>query len=154
MAIREHPDLGTVLMCDFSAGFSEPEMVKRRPAVVISPRIRARPGLCTVVALSTTEPHPVMPYHCQIDLRPPLPPPFQSESIWVKGDMINAVSFHRLDLIRLGKNPDGKRKYLYKPLCPDTIRRIRVCVLHAMGLSILTKSLYKPHFLGDSGSRC
>ena len=64
MAIREHPPTGSILMCDFNAGFREPEMVKRRPVVVISPKIRARPGLCTVVALSTTVPAPVMDYHC------------------------------------------------------------------------------------------
>lgn len=61
MAIREHPPLGTLLLCDFGSGFKPPEMVKRRLVVVISPRIKARPGLCTVVALSTTLPKPVWP---------------------------------------------------------------------------------------------
>jgi mRNA interferase MazF len=141
MAIREHPALGTILMCDFGAGFAEPEMVKRRPVVVLSPKIGARPYLYTVVALSTKTPDPVMPYHCQIDLRPRLPPPLQSDGVWVKGDMVNTVGFHRLDLIRLGKERDGKRIYLYQPLSSDTLRRVRVCVLHAMGLSTLTKHL-------------
>jgi mRNA interferase MazF len=75
-----------------------------------------------------------MPYHCQIDLRPRLPEPFQSDGIWVKGDMINAVAFHRLDLVRLGRDGTGKRKYLLDPLSDDTLRRIRNCVLKAMGL--------------------
>ncbi|MEQ9178418.1 MAG: type II toxin-antitoxin system PemK/MazF family toxin, partial [Nitratireductor sp.] len=34
-------------MCDFNTGFRVPEMVKRRPVVVISPKIKARPRLCT-----------------------------------------------------------------------------------------------------------
>jgi uncharacterized protein YifN (PemK superfamily) len=141
MAIREHPGLGTVLMCDFGAGFTEPEMVKRRPVVVISPKIAARPYLCTVVALSTKRPEPVMHYHCQIDLRPRLPPPLKSDDVWVKGAMVNTVGFHRLELIRLGKERGGKRIYLYEPLSGDTIRKIRACVLRAMGLSTLTKHL-------------
>ena len=141
MAIRQHPALGTVVMCDFGTGFVEPEMVKRRPVVVISPKIAARPYLCTVVALSTKRPNPVMPYHCQIDLRPRLPPPFQSDGVWVKGDMVNAVGFHRLDLVRLGKERSGKRVYLYEPLSDDALRKIRACVLRAIGLPALTKRL-------------
>jgi uncharacterized protein YifN (PemK superfamily) len=141
MPIREHPALGTILTCDFNAGFKEPEMVKRRPVVVISPKIVGRQGLCTVVALSTTAPDPIMQYHCQIDIRPRLPHPFGSDGIWVKGDMVVAVAFHRLDLIRLGKSQMGSREYLYKPLSADNIKLIRACVLRAMGLSSLTKHL-------------
>src|ERR1700683_938285 len=134
MAIAEHPRPGVVVMCDYNSGFRAPEMVKRRPVVIISPRIRARPGLCTIVALSTTAPTPIMPNHCQIDLRPRLPEPFQSDGIWVKGDMINTVGFHRLGLVRLGRDGTGKRKYLLDPLSDDTLRRIRSCVWKAMGL--------------------
>jgi uncharacterized protein YifN (PemK superfamily) len=128
-------------MCDFGAGFKEPEMTKRRPVVIISPKVAGRPYLCTVVALSTKAPHPVMPYHCQIDLRPRLPEPWQSDGVWVKGDMVNAVGFHRLDLIRLGKDRNGKRVYLYDPLSAETIREIRACMLRAIGLWALTKGL-------------
>tara|TARA_R110000868_G_scaffold104337_2_gene287356 strand:- start:343 stop:771 length:429 start_codon:yes stop_codon:yes gene_type:complete len=141
MAIREHPDMGTVLICDFENGFKNPEMDKRRPVVVISPKIRARPQLCTVVSLSTLPPDPVMPYHAQIDLRPRLPLPWGSDGVWVKGDMVNAVGFHRLDLLRLGKQPDGKRIYLLEPLSAENLKVIRTCVLRAVGLSILTKHL-------------
>jgi mRNA interferase MazF len=116
-------------------------MVKRRPVVVVSPKIASRPGLCTVVALSTTAPDPVMSYHAQIDIRPKLPEPFQSDGIWVKGDMVNAVGFHRLDFIRLGKDKNGKRKYLYDPLSDEIIKKIRECMMHALGLAQLTKHL-------------
>jgi len=141
MPIREHPELGTVLMCDYNTGFCPPEMVKHRPVVVISPKIRGRPGLCTVVALSTQPPDPVMPYHCQIELRPRLPGKWVSDGVWVKGDMVNSVGFHRLDLIRYGKDGAGKRIYVYEPLSSDKIRRIRECVLRALGLGALTGSL-------------
>lgn len=98
MPIKEHPFVGSILLCDFNSGFREPEMVKRRPVVVLSPKIAARPGLCTVVALSETEPHPRLPYHCQIDIRPKLPDGFNSDGVWVKGDMIYAVGFTVLTL--------------------------------------------------------
>jgi mRNA interferase MazF len=141
MPIKEHPYTGTILLCDFNSGFREPEMVKRRPVVVLSPKIAARPGLCTVVALSDTEPHPKLPYHCQIDIRPRLPDEFNSDGVWVKGDMIYAVGFHRLDFIRVGKTDGGKRMYHYEPLSNEEIKKIRECVLRALGLSALTKHL-------------
>ncbi|HYD44716.1 MAG TPA: type II toxin-antitoxin system PemK/MazF family toxin [Phenylobacterium sp.] len=128
-------------MCDFSAGFRLPEMVKRRPVVVLSPKIRARPGLCTVVALSTSPPDPVMSYHCQVDFDPPLPGWMTSEGVWVKGDMVATVGFHRLDFISLGKSKSGKRRYYYSTLSAQNLTRIRACVLHGIGLSSLTKHL-------------
>ena len=116
-------------------------MVKRRPCVVISPKIGARPGLCTVVALSTDQPKPVMAYHCQIDLGPELPAPWKTSGIWVKGDMVNAVGFHRLDFIRIGKSDDGSRRYYYTPLGDEIMRKIRTCVLNSIGLAALTRHL-------------
>ena len=113
MPINEHPPTGTIVMCDFGSGFRIPEMVKRRPVVVVSPKIRSRRQLCTIIALSTTQPEPVMPYHCQIDIHPPLPKPLQSEGLWVMGDMINAVGFHRLDLIRLGRDQPGRENIFW-----------------------------------------
>jgi mRNA interferase MazF len=141
VGIKEHPPTGTILMCDFSAGFREPEMVKRRPVVVISPRIRARPGLCTVVALSTTAPNMIMDYHCQVDFQPPLPSWMQSNGVWVKGDMVASVAFRRLDFINFGKGADGKRSYYYAALSRENLKRIRACVFAGLGLVHLTKHL-------------
>lgn len=141
MPIREHPPVGTILICNFDQGFKEPEMVKRRPVVVISPKISVRAGLCTVVALSTTSPMPEMPYHCRITLDPPLPEPWSDPDCWVKGDMICAVGFHRLDFPRLGTEPGGKRIYRYDPLPVADLRKVRRCVLSALGLGGLTKHL-------------
>ena len=140
MAIREHPRIGSILMCDFD-GYRQPEMVKRRPVVVISPKIVARPGLCTVVALSTTAPHPVAQYHCQIDIRPNLPDPMQSDGVWIKGDMVAVVAFDRLDFIRVGKDRSGKRQYYYSTVSSENLRDIRCCILSGMGMAHLTKHL-------------
>ena len=64
---------------------------------------------------------------------------FQESETWVKGDMIYAMGFHRLDLIRLGKRDPitGKRFYFKQKLGRDQMREIYRCVLHGMTLSKL-----------------
>ena len=125
MPIKEHPPAGTILICNFDSDFKSPEMVKVRPVVVISPKISGRPGLCTIVALSTTPPNPKMPFHDQISIVPRLPYPWDAESVWVKGDMIYAIGFHRLDLIRVGKDRNGKRIYHFATLTNDQLIIVR-----------------------------
>lgn len=62
--------------------------------------------------------------------------------MWVKGDMIVAVGFHRLDLIRLGRDDDTKaRRYRLNLLTGDQLMTVRKCVLHSLGLFQLTKHL-------------
>ena len=141
MAINEHPASGTILIADFDQGFREPEMVKQRPVVVISPKISVRPRLCTVVALSTKPPIPILSYHCKLTFDPPLPPPWSSPVKWVKGDMVYALGFHRLNLIRLGKDRSGKRIYRYETLPEEDMKKVRSCILNGLGLARLTKHL-------------
>lgn len=67
MAIQFHPRPGQILLCDFSQGIVEPEMVKsHRPVVVLSRQVAGRGKLVTVLALSTKEPGRIMPYHYKI----------------------------------------------------------------------------------------
>lgn len=112
MGIPFHPQTGTIVICDYKSGFIVPEMVKRRPAIIISPRFRNRDCLCTVVPLSTTPPIPVMPYNYRIRVSPALPSPYDSEFHWVKADMISTVCLKRLFLPHRGKNAQGKRNYI------------------------------------------
>jgi len=140
MSIHDHPRPGTILLCDFNA-FKAPEMVGYRPVVVLSSKIRARPGLCTVVCLSMTDPCPQMPYHCQIDIRPELPRRWISDGVWVKGDMLYSVGFHRLNLIWTARDASGKRIYRMDTLTEEQMRKIRCCVLNGLGLIDLTKRL-------------
>jgi mRNA interferase MazF len=141
MALAEHPAIGLVLTCNFEPGFRAPEMVKRRPVVVISPKMRGRPDLCTVVALSMTAPIPPLACHAQIDITPPLPSHYESCGVWVKGDMVYTVALHRLDFIRLPKDQNGKRRYYLHSLSHDNLQKIRRCVLHGIGLGTLTNHL-------------
>jgi mRNA interferase MazF len=140
MAIHYHPEIGTIVICDFT-GFVEPEMVKRRPVVIVSPRLRNRNELCTIVPLSTTEPHPIMAYHYKLKLDEPLPWPYDSPFQWVKGDMLTTVSFRRLFLPLTGKGANGKRNYVIKVIEDIDLRNIRECIFHALALSHLTGHL-------------
>ena len=141
MPINDHPLPGSILICNFNGTFKEPEMVKPRCVIVLSPRIRARGKLCTVVCLSRTAPYLEMPYHCQLDIRPKLPLPWDSDGISVKGDMIDSIGFHRLDLIRLGKDRDGRRIYRMDTISDEQMKIVRCCVLRGLGMSALTKYL-------------
>ncbi len=140
MALLYHPEQGCLVRVAFEPGFREPEMVKRRLCVVLSPAISARGKVLTVVALSTTSPLRPMPYHAEIEIPFELPVGWERRC-WVKGDMVNAVGFHRTDLIQLGKDATGRRVYQTAVLPPDTFQRVRRCVLHGLGLSSLTKQL-------------
>lgn len=82
-----------------------------------------------------------MPYHCLIEIPFPLPPYWGNVPRWVKGDMVNAVAFHRVDLLLLGKDRTGRRTYQTATLPEAVMRQVRRCVLHGLGLSTLTKHL-------------
>lgn len=141
MALQYHPEIGTIVICDFSGGFVPPEMVKRRPAIVVSPPHRTRNNLCTIIPLSTTAPLTVMPYHYEWHVKIPLPAPYNSSSHWVKADMFATVSFSRLTLPHKGRNTLGKRNYIIKKVSDAELLKIRECMLYAVGLQYLTKHL-------------
>lgn len=144
MAITFHPKPGMILMCDFTDGFQEPELVKNRPVLVISPPIQERPKLVTVVGLSSQAPDRAMPYHMVLP-KACLPNLgfFQAKETWVKGDMIYAVSFQRLDLIKLGERNSvtGKRLYYQNRLGRENMKQVYGCVLAGIGLKDLIQHL-------------
>lgn len=140
MALQFHPAIGTVVICDYN-GFVKPEMVKRRPAIVISPQFKHRGNLCSVVPLSTSEPDIIMPYHYKLDwANKLLLPPYDSPFHWVKGDMFATVSFSRLTLPHT-KDRTGKRIYITRTVSESDLKKIRECVLHSIDLSYLTVHL-------------
>jgi len=133
MAIKYMPQMGAILICDF-AGLQEPEMTKRRPVVVISPKIKDRWGLCSEVPLSTTPPRQVKEYHHQLQTVPPLPQPYNSEWHWVKADMIYTLSFNRLSMPSDGKDANGKRTYDDRVISAEDLLAIQQCVLKGLGI--------------------
>ena len=129
-----------ILICDFK-GFIDPEMVKRRPVVVVSPRLRQRGKLCAIVPLSTTPPSQLMPYHYKLHTDPELPEPYNSKYHWVKADMIYTVSFDRLSLPFKEKDLSGKRIYDVRIIDKSELIKIQHCILHGLGLTVLTEYL-------------
>lgn len=130
MPIMFRPDRGAILICDFTQAFKAPEMVKIRPVVVVSPRRRAGPGLCTVVPLSSTEPTPFEPYHHRLSAAayPPARGP-----MWAKCDMAVTISCERLDRVKVRAN-DGRREYRVFVMPPDDMAAIDACLRIALGL--------------------
>ncbi|WPL20235.1 PemK-like protein [Thiorhodovibrio frisius] len=122
-----------VLICDFNTGFKAPEMIKRRPVVVISPRPRRTNQLCTIVPLSTTAPNPVEPFHHRMDRRS-LPGKLARKETWAKCDMLATVSLERLDRVMVGKEPTGKRIYIAQQVLDEDFEAIRRGVMIALGV--------------------
>ena len=133
MTLSTHPVPGTILRVDLSQGFVPPEMVKRRPAIVLSPPIRGRQRLCTIVPLSTKVPTSIEPHHLKLTLNPPLPAPYDNPEMWVKGDMVLTVAFHRLRLLFAG-HEQGQRVYDIRVLDAATMENVKNCVRAGIGL--------------------
>lgn len=133
MPLMFHPHPGMVLICDFNTGFKAPEMIKRRPVVVISPRPRRSSQLCTIVPLSTTAPNPVEPFHHRMDPKS-LPGKLARRETWAKCDMLATVSLERLDRVFVRKDPDGKRIYVAEKVIEEDLVAIRRAVMTALGL--------------------
>ena len=133
MTVVRHPAPGTIVRVDLSEGFRPPEMVKRRPAIVLSPPIPGRASLCTIVPLSTTAPVPALAHHLQLSFDPPLPHPYTSPLMWVKGDIVLTVAFHRLRLL-FSHSEDGQCVYDLRCLDDRSMESVRACVRAGLGL--------------------
>lgn len=133
MTVYRHPNPGDLLICDFTTGFKKPEMVKKRPVVVISPRPRRSTQLCIVVPLSTSAPNPQMPHHHLLE-DDSLPEYYRKYENWAKCDMLYTVALDRLDRIKT-RDSDGKRQYINYCITANDLALIRQSVLHGLGLN-------------------
>ena len=129
MAISYHPELGEALWCDYSG--VQPEMIKRRLAVVLTPRSCQRAGLTTVIPISCTPPRIPRPWHVKLSKDPY--PKGDKEEVWAKCDMINVVSFERLSGYHIRWN--GRRQYLKMRVSMEELVRIRKGVLASLGFA-------------------
>jgi len=113
-ALQLHLKTGEIVICDFT-GLHEPEMVKRRPVVVISKTSTHWRGLCTIVPLSSTEPSRVQAWHVALSRNPlrghlPSGHPFEVEDrVWAKCDMLYTLAFDRISRPYVRSN--GRRVY-------------------------------------------
>lgn len=93
MALKFQPRERCVLMCDFR-GYEEPEIIKKRPVVVIA-RHKHNSKLVTVVPISSTQPLVITPYHYAFPKNPL--PDKPHIACWAKCDLLATVSIARLD---------------------------------------------------------
>lgn len=126
MALPYIPTRGEILICDFDTGFRQPEMVKRRPAVVVSHKSSHGRRLCTVVPLSTTAPVPVKTWHYALP-HVQIPGWVAKATMWAKCDMLATVSFDRLTK-PYKKTQHSGRKYTAVFLCAEDMAAIEVCI--------------------------
>ena len=138
MPLSYYPSVGEIVLCDYK-GFVEPEMIKTRPVIVVSPRLRRRGNLIGVVPLSTTVPTPAEAYHCLIELDNPLPPPFHNPGMWAKCDMYSVVSMQRLDRFKEAKQRHGGvRQWRVGKANAAQIIALKKAVLCGIGFDSLT----------------
>lgn len=125
--LKIYPRAGQIYVCDFT-GFQEPEMVKKRPVIVISPRLPYRSGIVAVVPISLTEPKHTLPFCYRLSKNYH---PEESDDLpcWAKADMVMNVGLYRLSPFKI-----GRRKYAYPTLTPEDLAAVRHAVLSGLGL--------------------
>lgn len=120
------PKRGEIVYCDFS-GYIAPEIIKKRPVVIINPRLPYRSGLVNVIPLSTTPPLYQTDYvvklnnYYGVDTDKP--------QQYAKCDLMATVSLKRLDRFKV-----GYRKYTTFKMSEDDFTNILYGIKKALGL--------------------
>ena len=117
-------------MCDFS-GFREPEMVKIRPVMVISPRLPHRSNIVTVVPISLTAPNHTLPFVYKLS-KNYHPKEDDGLDCWAKCDMVMNISRDRLDGFKV-----GRRIWTIPQASAADLNGVRCGVLHGLGMGDL-----------------
>ncbi len=89
--------------------------------------------MCAIVPLSTSVPRIALAHHLKITMIEPLPAPYNASEMWVKGDIVLTVAFHRLRLL-YSHQANGQRIYDVRVLQPELFERVRTCVRLGLGL--------------------
>jgi mRNA interferase MazF len=126
MPISFAPDRGQILMCDFTTGFTRPEMQKIRHCIVIS--LKRHCGTCIIVPLSTVAPNPVEAHHFKLP-RHVYPCLECGVDVWAKGDMVTHAAFSRLD------RPKEDGRFASRSLKAADLDGVVKAVLAGIGIS-------------------
>ena len=97
------PKKGDVVWCNFS-GFVIPEMVKRRPVIIIK-KHKHNSKLVYILPISNLTPEIIKDHHYKLNNDFCIKY-FNDQDHWVKVDMVYTVSIERLDRV---KTFDGER---------------------------------------------
>lgn len=133
MPIGFFPRAGQILVCDFT-GFKEPEMVKVRPVIIVSPKLPYRSEIVTVVPISTTAALHKLPFVVKLskNYHPDEP---DDLACWAKCDMLLNIARHRLSGFKV-----GRRKWECPQATGEDLEAVRRGVLHGLGLGYLIPS--------------
>lgn len=126
-----HPSPGDILICDYTTGFRPPEMVKRRLCIVVSPKLKRRHNLVSVVPLSETEPQPVEAWHHQVAL---VSRSWGDGPRWAACDMIATVAYERLSRPHYRHPVTNSRLFERLSLSATDLAEVRARVTLALGL--------------------
>jgi mRNA interferase MazF len=124
-----HPHAGSVLVADFQ-GFSPPELTKKRPVIVISPKLPYRSGLVAVVPISTTAPRSNVPYVYRLS-RNYAPWGDIETATWAKCDLVMNIGLGRLQSFKV-----DRRKFHTPRLSSEDLKGVRQAVLAGLGFQI------------------
>ena len=113
-------------MCDFT-DFREPEMVKARPIIVISPKLPYRSDIVTIVPISTTAPKHDLPFVVRLS-KNYHPEETDDLPCWAKCDMVLNIALRRLDGFRI-----GRRKWANPQATGEDLQAVRAGVIHGLG---------------------
>lgn len=127
MSLLFFPRAGQVFMCNFK-GFIEPEMVKPRPVIVVSPKLPYRSEIVAVVPISLTAPRHELPF-CYRLSKNYHPAEADDLPCWAKADMLLNIGTYRLSAFKT-----GRRQYVYPTLTTEDLAAVRRAVLCGLGL--------------------
>ena len=127
MALKFYPRAGQVIMGDFS-DLKDPEITKKRPVIVISPRLPDLSQLVAIVPISLTPPRRELPFVYEMS-KNYNPTEDDGLKCWAKCDLVMNVAISRLSAFKV-----DRRKYVYPTLSPEDLKGVRVAVLAGLGL--------------------
>ncbi|QWT19201.1 type II toxin-antitoxin system PemK/MazF family toxin [Bacillus sp. NP157] len=137
MSFHYAPLPGTVLICRFPPPGAVPsgEMAKTRPVIVVSRRLRGRPGLVNIVPISMTAPLREDRWHVRIPAEA-LPAGWRDRpgERWAKCDMATVVSLERLSQARVPTHRNGMQTPLSR-ISEETLREIRKALAYVFHIS-------------------
>lgn len=134
MPLNFYPRAGQVFVCDFS-GFRVPEMVKKRPVIVVSPKLPYRSDIVAIVPISLTAPRHDLPFCYRLSKNYH---PEENDELpsWAKADLVLNVGLYRLDAFKT-----GRRQYAYPTLTPEDLAGVRHAILCGLGLDRIERNV-------------
>lgn len=127
MGLNFFPRAGQIFVGDFT-DLKVPEITKKRPVIVISPKLPYRSELVALVPVSTTAPRHDLPFVYRLS-RNYTPWGAPGLECWAKCDLVMNVWVGRLSAFKV-----DRRKYVYPALTPEDLAGVRRAVLAGLGL--------------------